>query len=261
MAAPKPSIAKVTIIFGDNSVYHRALKTHEEHSRKFGYPMHVLQSGILDDVWTKPAFLLSLILEELVKPKTERLEWIFWFDADTVVMNPNIPIELFLPPADFPDIHVIFSKDWNGLNNGVFPIRVHPWSVELLSAVIAYPHYFPNTQLVFRDQSALGKLLENDDYFRNSTIYAPLRWFNAYRGAPDGSLNDYIPPEFQLRKGDFLVHFAGTSASDRNNSIGSGGIGGGGAGVFRLAFTLARSSAGIGFLAAFLPSDIAFFSA
>jgi hypothetical protein len=98
-----------------------------------------------------------------------------WFDADTVVMNPNIPIELFLPPVDFPDIHVIFSKDWNGLNNGVFPIRVHPWSVELLSAVIAYPHYFPDTQLVFRDQSALGKLLENDDYFRNSTIYAPLR--------------------------------------------------------------------------------------
>jgi hypothetical protein len=76
MAAPKPSIAKVTIVFGDNPVYQRALQTHEEHSRNFGYPMHVLQSEILDDVWTKPAFLLSIILEELVKPKTERLEWI-----------------------------------------------------------------------------------------------------------------------------------------------------------------------------------------
>lgn len=134
-------------------------------------------------------------------------------------MNPNIPIELFLPPADFPDVHVILSKDWNGLNNGVFPIRVHPWSVELLSAVIAYPHNFPDTLLVFRDQSALEKLLENDDYFRNSTIYAPLRWFNAYRGLPNGSLNDYHPPELQLRKGDFLVHFAGTSGSDRSESM------------------------------------------
>jgi hypothetical protein len=76
VAAPKPSIAKVTIVFGDSPIYQGALKTHEEHSRKFGYPVHVLRSGILDDVWTKPAYLLSLLLEELVKPKSERLEWI-----------------------------------------------------------------------------------------------------------------------------------------------------------------------------------------
>jgi hypothetical protein len=76
LAASKPSIAKVTIVFGDSPTYQRALKTHEEHSRKFGYRMHVLRSGILDGVWTKPAFLLSLLLEELVKPKTERIDWI-----------------------------------------------------------------------------------------------------------------------------------------------------------------------------------------
>lgn len=134
-------------------------------------------------------------------------------------MNPNIPLEIFLPPADFPEIHIVLSKDWNGLNNGVFPMRVHPWSVELLSAVIAYPNNFPNTSLVFRDQSALGNLLENVDYFKNSTIYAPLRWFNAYRGLPNGSLNEYHPRELQLRKGDLLVHFAGTSGSDRNESM------------------------------------------
>lgn len=76
LANSKPSIAKATIVFGDSPIYQGALKTHEEHSHKFGYRMHVLRSGILDGVWTKPAFLLSLLLEELVKPEAERVDWI-----------------------------------------------------------------------------------------------------------------------------------------------------------------------------------------
>lgn len=76
LSPPVPSIAKATIVFGENTIYQGALRTHEEHNRKFGYRMHVLRSGILDDVWTKPAFLLSLLLEELVKPETERVDWL-----------------------------------------------------------------------------------------------------------------------------------------------------------------------------------------
>ncbi|OJJ50849.1 hypothetical protein ASPZODRAFT_137982 [Penicilliopsis zonata CBS 506.65] len=217
--ARRPSIAKATIVYGDSPVYEEALRTHREHSRRFQYPMHVLRQGILSDVWTKPAFLLSLVLQELMKPEGERLEWILWFDADTIVMNPNIPIELFLPPTeDFEHIHLVLSKDWNGVNNGVFPIKVHPWSVELLSSIIAYPYDNPDTLLVFRDQSALGFLLDNE-YFANSTAYVPLRWFNAYRGKPDGGMSEIHPEELQIHRGDFLVHFAGTMGAERNDTM------------------------------------------
>lgn len=70
-------IGKVTILFGgDNPTYERALRTHDVHNRIHGYPMNVLRQGILNDVWTKPAYILSLLLRELSKPKGQRLEWL-----------------------------------------------------------------------------------------------------------------------------------------------------------------------------------------
>lgn len=71
-----------------------------------------------------------------------------WFDSDTVLMNPNMPLETFLPPPELPNVHLLTSRGWNGLRGGVFFLRVHPWSVELLSAAIAYPVVKPNVQLM-----------------------------------------------------------------------------------------------------------------
>ncbi|KAI9886185.1 MAG: hypothetical protein M1823_002037 [Watsoniomyces obsoletus] len=201
-----PSIAKITIVFGgDSGVFERALKTHEVHNRLHGYPIYVLRQEILNDVWTKPAYILSVLLKELAKPESERMKWLFWFDADTVLMNPNIPIELFLPPDEFSHIHLLVTNDLNGLNNGVFPIRVHPWSVRLLSAVVAFTTFRPDTHLVFRDQSALEEVLK-EDTFKNNVVRLPQRWFNAYQS---GSLKESIQA-YQVRRGDLLVHFAGS---------------------------------------------------
>jgi len=41
-------------------------------------------------------------------------------------MNPNIKLETFLPDEKMDLIHYIASRDHNGLNGGVFFIRVHP---------------------------------------------------------------------------------------------------------------------------------------
>ena len=206
-------IAKCTIVFGDlNPVYERALQTHEVHNEKHGYPMYILRQSILDDVWTKPAYILSLILRELAKPAGERLEWLFWVDADTIMLNTHIPIEAFLPPSrDWDNINLMISHDLNGLNNGVFPIRVDPWSAELLSAIVAFRHYRPKEELIFRDQSAMSYLLE-DRKFSTRTLIVPQRWFNAYQGEH----NETLAP-FQVRRGDFLVHFAGVP--DRDNRM------------------------------------------
>ncbi|KAI9678820.1 MAG: hypothetical protein M1817_005879 [Caeruleum heppii] len=200
-----PILAKVTILFGDVPTYERAVKTHEVQNTMYGYPINILRHGILDDVWTKPAYILALLLEQLAKPVEERLKWLFWFDADTVMMNPSIPIEAFLPPEELPDIHLLVTNDFNGLNNGVFPIRVHPWSVELMSAVIASRVYAPEADYTFRDQSALSDVLKRPR-FRQNVAYVPQRWFNAYDGG--NSLTDKIEP-YQIRRGDMLVHFAG----------------------------------------------------
>ncbi|KAF2725714.1 glycosyltransferase family 34 protein [Polychaeton citri CBS 116435] len=200
-------IGKCTILFNGNSFWERAIKSHEEHDKLHGYRMHVLRQNLLDDVWSKPAYILSLLLRELAKPESERLEWIFWVDADTVILNPKVPIETFLPPpgSDFDDIHLMYSNDWNGLNNGVFPVRVNRWSVELFLAITSFRHYNPDVGLVFRDQSAMDITLKHPR-FKRHVVEAPQRWFNAYQGEH----NETLSPN-QIRRGDLLVHFAGVT--------------------------------------------------
>jgi galactosyl transferase GMA12/MNN10 family len=136
-------------------------------------------------------------------------------------MNPNLPLETFLPPSDVLDVHKVLTKDWNGMNNGVFPIRVHPWSVELLSAAIAYPPMNLDVELFWPDQSALSNILETNNYFAKSVVYYPLRWFNAYMGLPDGEgLNPKSPEDLQVHQGDLLVHFPGTPRDSLEETLG-----------------------------------------
>jgi hypothetical protein len=195
---------------------------------------------MLDGYWNKLAILLSVMLQELAKPDDQRLEWLLyvnyldfdacafanlldvssWSDADTIVMNPNIPLENFLPPPQLSHIHLLLTKDWNGLNNGVFPIRVHPWSAELLTAAISYPIVHPDIPLYWPDQSAMNNLFQENEYFARAVVYCPLRWFNAYMRSPDGeTLNPDSPPQYQVHPGDLLVHFPGTPAEHLEQTL------------------------------------------
>lgn len=200
----KRRIGKCSMIFGNHPIYERAIQTHELHDRIHGYPLHVLRHNLFEDVWSKPGYILHLLLRELSKPEEERLDWLMWVDADTILLNPRVPIETFLPPSpEFDDIHLIYTLDWNGLNNGVFPIRVNQWSVDLFAAIVSYRHYRPDADLTFRDQSAMKELLKAPR-FKKHSITVPQRWFNAYLEESDGTVK-----QFQARRGDFLIHFAG----------------------------------------------------
>ncbi len=132
-----------------------------------------------------------------------------WVDADTIIMNHNIPLEVFLPPAEFPNLHLLVTADPHGLNNGVFFLKVHPWSIELLSAVVAYRVYRPDTELQYRDQSALEDVLK-EKHFKKNFLLLPQRWFNAIWG----ELSDDSARSFQVRRGDLLVHFPGHPQRD-----------------------------------------------
>jgi hypothetical protein len=203
-------IGKCTVLFYGNNFWERCIRTHEQHDKVNGYRLHVLRQQLVDDVWSKPAYILSLLLRELAKPEPERLEWLLWVDADTIILNPNVPIETFLPPAgtEFDDVHLMYTNDMNGLNNGVFPVRVNQWAVKLFSAIVAFRHYKPDVGLQFRDQSAMSMLMQEPEFSKH-IVQAPQRWFNAYQGEH----NETLAP-FQIRRGDLLVHFAGVPARE-----------------------------------------------
>jgi lipopolysaccharide biosynthesis glycosyltransferase len=127
-----------------------------------------------------------------------------WFDCDSVLLNPKLGLSHFLPPSGFSDANVLVTNDANGLNNGVFFIRVSAWAIEVMSANVAYRTFNPNEQLTFQDQSALDHIFHMDK-FRDQVVYCPQRWFNAYQS---GFLNETIEAN-QVRRGDLVVHFAG----------------------------------------------------
>src|SRR6266480_759303 len=95
-------------------------------------------------------------------------------------MNQEVPLEIFEPPPDFSDINWLAAKDSNGLNAGVFLLRVNQWSLNLLTRTMTYKHYHPGEDYRFDEQTILARLTENDDEFKGGSIYVPKKWFNAY---------------------------------------------------------------------------------
>ncbi|KAL9617991.1 MAG: hypothetical protein Q9160_007239 [Pyrenula sp. 1 TL-2023] len=202
-------IGMTTMVFGaTNPTYERALRTHQVHAQHHNMPLFTLRKSILEIMYNKPMYILDLLLQELKKPDHERLEWLFWFDADTVIVNPQIPPSAFLPPRDYPHIHLLAAEDVNGLNAGVFFLRVCDWSVSVMAAVLAYRTFHPETPLRFDEQSALDLVLREKPFRHHIALY-PQRWFNAYQVANNPSLTNESVLPWQLHRGDMMVHFAG----------------------------------------------------
>ncbi|KAF2815014.1 uncharacterized protein BDZ99DRAFT_348897, partial [Mytilinidion resinicola] len=158
-------IGKVMMQFGHRSpVYDRALRSHERHNKIHNYPLHILRYPILDGIWAKAAYIQYVLLREMSKPEADRLQWLFWVDSDTIIMDPLMPIEALLPPDDpeWDDVNLLVAHDWNGLNAGVFPVRVCDWSVELFSAVLALRFYKPDIDLPYAEQSAIDYLIQDE---------------------------------------------------------------------------------------------------
>jgi hypothetical protein len=202
--------AKVGVASGfEDIVYERAIETHIGHAERWGYPMYVGRENAADGMFNKIAYILHIVLQELYKPAEERIEWLFYFDADTIVMNKEIPLHIFEPPSDYQHINYIAARDWNGLNAGVLILRVHPWTVTLLTRTMAYKHYHPDESYVFEEQTILARLTENDPEFHNEAIYMPRPWFNAYfygmhEVKPGMLLSHFAHPDFKWHMYEWL---------------------------------------------------------
>lgn len=71
------TIGMMTMAYGDaNPVYERALQSHIEHGRIHNYPLHVLHEKLLGRLWSKPAYIFSVLVDELAKPRDQRLKWL-----------------------------------------------------------------------------------------------------------------------------------------------------------------------------------------
>lgn len=124
-----------------------------------------------------------------------------WYDADTMILNPNIQWEIFLPPAAFPDIDFLATKNLDGFNAGLFFFRVDEWSVELLSDAYSLRRLRPEIEIGGNIEQNAMKYLFGQESNKKHVLYQPQLWYNGFQGDPRA--------ETEINEGDMLVHFAG----------------------------------------------------
>jgi len=128
-------------------------------------------------------------------------DWIFWSDADSLVMNPEIKLESLVDPA----FDLIVAKESDLINLGNFFVRGSPWSKYFL------PFWYGQTDFINhggKEQSALYFLMRENEEVRSHIKIAPGRLFNSY-GSPRNVDNWFPFIDNDYEKGDFVIHFPG----------------------------------------------------
>jgi hypothetical protein len=160
--SPYPKFGKCTATFGEpDPPYEHAIASHNLHNQLHGYPHYILREHMIRGLWSKHGWILTIIGQELAKPEDQRLKWLMWHDRDTVLMNPQVPLDVFVPPEpQFSHIHMLVTNDRNGLNNGVFMVRVNQWAFKFFASALSIREYQPEIPLKYTEQSGMEEVIK-----------------------------------------------------------------------------------------------------
>lgn len=126
-----------------------------------------------------------------------------WYDADTLILNPNVPWETFLPPTDndlFSDIKILGTIDDEGFNAGMFYCRVDEWVIDVLTDSYAMPRLHPEIEISGNIEQNAMKWIFNKEQNKKHIVYQPLTWYNSFAS--------HERPDSEM-KGDMMIHFSG----------------------------------------------------
>lgn len=124
-------------------------------------------------------------------------DWIYWSDADSLIMNMNIKLESLI---DDTYNMVISKEEANGnLNTGSFLIKNCEWSKKLLQRIYDQT-YFINHE--YWEQAALGYILKIDSALLDKVKVLKQRALNSHVMYPEC-------PGSMFQRGDFILHFYG----------------------------------------------------
>lgn len=188
-------IAVVTLVVGDK--YAQTVKVGTDSKRLYckqhGYDF-ICGDTHLDPSRPIPWSKIKLIEKVMENPK---YKWIFWTDADSIIMNQAVRLEDLIDE----NYNFIITKDPYGLNTGQFFIKNCPWSRELLKKV-----YNDHPDCIHHnvwEQMAFINEFKRDARYNDSIKILPQRLMNSF--APE-YCNDQM---VTYQKGDFIIHFAG----------------------------------------------------
>jgi len=169
----------------------------EKYAKKHGYDI-IIYHDLLDTVRPAPWSKIKAIQNHLAD-----YDWVYWSDADSLIMNTDIKLESFIED----NVDLVISKEcfYEYLNTGSFLIKNTEWSHELLRRIYALEPY---TQFQFWEQCALKHLLEID-----ASLWSHLKV--VHQRVLNSNL-DFTPRlDGWYQEGDFVIHFFGTCDKPR----------------------------------------------
>ncbi len=139
--------------------------------------------------WSKLLLILNVM-------ENDKYKWIFWTDADALIMNTGLFIEDLIDE----NYNLIINNDFNGFNSGHFLIKNCEWSRRFLREAYTHEEFINHTEW---DQGAMLATLQENSKYSAKTKIIPQRLMNSFPDA-HGSL---LQGTYQT--GDFILHFAG----------------------------------------------------
>ena len=180
-------IAVVTLVAGDK--YKKTVSSGVENKRLYcqqhGYDF-ICGGKSLDRSRPIPWTKILIILQTM---ENSNYQWIFWTDADSLIMNMSFKLEDFIQESEN---NLILTKDISNINTGEFFIRNCEWSRNFLKAV--YGHTECINDAWWEQQGLINELEKNPE------------WWSLIEVIPQRLINSYIS---NYEEDDFIIHFAG----------------------------------------------------
>tara|TARA_Y100000310_G_scaffold340226_1_gene435282 strand:- start:360 stop:1715 length:1356 start_codon:yes stop_codon:yes gene_type:complete len=194
----------------------KIFKSNKDYAKKHGYDW-IEHWGVLDDsrppAWNKILYILKAL--------EKGYDWVFWIDADAIIMNDSIELTKFIDDEyDF-----ILCKDAFSWNTGAWFVKNSEKAKELLKQTYAAEEYtdaFLWEQGAFMNiafnKGARIKVHQQRDF--NSVAPQTKQFFaegNEYEcGTFKFVLNMEEYDKGMYKDGDFILHFASINHEGRN---------------------------------------------
>lgn len=142
-------------------------------------------------------------LRDLMKEHPE-VKWFWWTGTDSMVTNFTTKIEDKIDE----NYELILATDCNEINNDSFLIKNSEWGRDYIQGIIDVMPQYSNHY--FFEQQAM---IESYPLNKESIKIVPQRYLNAYRNDlyPHQSKYDQLGTDGTWQKGDWLIHWPGTS--------------------------------------------------
>lgn len=196
-------IAVVTLAVGKD--YEEAVAPGIENKRQYcekhGYDF-IFSNEWIDLSRPIPWSKIKLLQEVL---KNENYKWIFWTDADAIIMNHGIKLEDIIDDQfDF-----IITHDCHTYNSGNFLLKNSEWSKLFLEKIYAHEESIHHA---WWENHAIIEEIQNDTEVQKKTKVVPQRIMNSYSSE---IISFPMNPIKEIYKeGDFIIHFASCSLKD-----------------------------------------------